>query len=73
MEERIFRELKKNEIRVIKPTLIELKAEEGWLITDADKSLKTETEVVYLPNEKYISDYCCVNKVEEPLEPIEEI
>ena len=64
MEERIFRELKKSEIRVIKPTLIELKAEEGWLITDADKSLKTETEVVYLPSEKYISDYCCV-KIQE--------
>lgn len=59
MEERIFRELKKSEIRIIKPTLIELKAEEGWLITDSDKSLKTETEVIYLPSEKYISDYCC--------------
>lgn len=64
MEERIFRELKKSEIRVIKPTLIELKAEEGWLITDADKSFKTETEVVYLPNEKYIKDYSCV-KIQE--------
>ena len=46
MEDRIFRALKKSEIRVIKPTLIELKSEEGWLITDADKSLKTETGVV---------------------------
>lgn len=64
MEERIFRELKKSEIRVIKPTLIELKAEKGWLITDTDKSLKTETEVVDLPSEKYISDYCCV-KIQE--------
>jgi hypothetical protein len=67
MEERIFRELKKSEIRVIKPTLIELKAEEGWLITDVDKSLKTETGVVYLPSEKYISDYCCISKLENIL------
>lgn len=66
--ERVFREIKDSEIRVIKPNMIELKAEEGWVITDADKSFKTETPVVYLPSEQYIKDYICANYVEpEPL------
>ena len=72
--ERIFRELKDTEIRVIKPNMIELKAEEGWVVTDADKSFKTETPLVYLPDEKYIKDYICVNYIEpEVVEPINEI
>ena len=75
--ERVFREIKDTEIRVVSPTMIELKAEEDWVITDADKSFKTETPLVYLPDEKYIKDYICVNYIEpepEPLieEPIEE-
>lgn len=72
--ERVFRELKESEIRIIKPTLIELKAEEGWVVTDVDKSFKTETPLVCLPDEKYIKDYICVNYIEpEVVEPIEEI
>ena len=72
--ERIFRELKETEIRVVSPTMIELKAEEGWIITDADKSFKTETTLVYLPNEKYIKDYICANYIEPEPEPlIEEV
>lgn len=74
--ERIFRELKDTEIRVVSPTMIELKAEEGWVITDADKSFKTETTLVYLPDEKYIKDYICANyiepEVEEPTDEIQE-
>lgn len=62
--ERIFRELKDTEIRVVSPTMIELKAEEDWVITDADKSFKTETNLVYLPDEKYIKDYICANYIE---------
>lgn len=72
--ERIFREIKDTEIRVIKPNMIELKAEEGWMLTDADKSFKTETPLVYLPDEKYIKDYICVNYIEPEPEPlIEEV
>lgn len=67
--ERIFRELKETEIRVVSPTMIELKAEEGWVITDADKSFNTETPLVYLPDKKYIKDYICVNYIE----PTEEV
>lgn len=74
--ERIFRKLKETEIRVASPTMIELKAEEGWIITDADKSFKTETTLVYLPDEKYIKDYICANyiepEVEEPTDEIQE-
>lgn len=72
--ERVFREIKDTEIHVIKPNMIELKAEEGWVITDVDKSFKTETPLVYLPDEKYIKDYICVNYIEpEVVEPIDEI
>lgn len=72
--ERVFRAIKDTEIRVVSPTMIELKAEEGWVITDADKSFKTETPLVYLPDEKYIKDYICVNYIEpEVVEPIDEI
>lgn len=67
--ERIFREIKDTEIRVIKPNMIELKAEEGWVITDVDKSFKTETPLVYLPDQKYIKDYICVNYIEPEVEP----
>lgn len=74
--ERIFRELKDTEIRVVSSTMIELKAEEGWVITDTDKSFKTETPLVYLPDEKYIKDYICANyiepEVEEPTDEIQE-
>lgn len=71
--ERVFREIKDTEIRVVSPTMIELKAEEGWVITDADKSFKTETPLVYLPDEKYIKDYICANYIEPEIEePIEE-
>lgn len=67
--ERIFREIKDTEIRVIKPNMIELKSEEGWVFTDADKSFKTETTLMYLPDEKYIKDYICANYIEqEPLQ-----
>lgn len=70
--ERIFRELKDTEIRVVSPTMIELKAEEGWVITDADKSFKTETPLVCLPDEKYIKDYICANYIEPEPEPLPE-
>lgn len=68
--ERVFRELKDTEIRVIKSNMIELKAEEGWVVTDADKSFKTETPLVYLPDEKYIKDYICANYIEPESEPL---
>ena len=70
--ERVFREIKDTEIRVVSPTMIELKAEEGWVITDADKSFKTETPLVYLPDEKYIKDYICANHIEPEPEPLPE-
>lgn len=60
----MFRNLKDNEIRIVTPTLIELHAEEGWII--AEKSDLTKiTEFVYLPNEKYINDYVCVEYKDE--------
>lgn len=65
--ERIFRELKDSEIRVVKPTMIELKSEDGWLITESDKSLQTETTLVCLPNIDLVANYCCVNKIEEEI------
>ncbi len=68
MEERIFRDIKQSEIRVIKSNMVELKAEEGWLITEKDKSLKTQAEMVYLPNLDLIENYCCVNKLEEEIQ-----
>jgi hypothetical protein len=70
--ERVFREIKDTEIRVISSTCIELKAEEGWVITDADKSFKTETTLVCLPDEKYIKDYICANYIEPEPEPLPE-
>ncbi len=66
--ERVFREIKDTEIRVISQKCIELKAEDGWVITEADKSLSTETSTVYLPSEQYIKEYICVNYIEpEPI------
>lgn len=71
--ERVFRNIKDSEIRVIKPNMIELKAEDGWAFTEADKSLKTETTLMYLPSEQYIKDYICVDYTEPEIEePIEE-
>lgn len=72
--ERVFREIKDTEIRVISPTCIELKAEEGWAFTEAGKSIKTENTLMYLPDEKYIKDYICVDYTEsQTVIPIEEI
>ena len=62
--ERVFREIKETEIRGVSPTMIELKAEEGWVFTEADQSFKTETPLIYLPDKKYIKDYICVNYIE---------
>lgn len=75
MMERVFREIKDTEIRMVSPTMIELKAEEGWVFTEADQSFKTETPLIYLPDKKYIKDYICATSIEpEPIEePIEVI
>ena len=70
--ERVFREIKDTEIRVIKPNMIELKAEEGWAFTEADRSIKTENTLMYLPDEKYIKDYICVDYTEPEVEPLPE-
>lgn len=69
--ERFFRDLKDSELRIVNPNFVELKAEDGWVITEADKSLQTEAAVIYLPNEKYIKDYICVNYIEPEIEDID--
>jgi hypothetical protein len=42
------------------------------VITDVDKSFKTETPLVYLPDEKYIKNYICANYIEPEPEPLPE-
>lgn len=69
--ERFFRDLKDSELRIVNPNFVELKAEDGWVITEADQSLQTEAAVIYLPNEKYIKDYICVNYIEPEIEDID--
>lgn len=69
--ERFFRDLKTSEVRIVSPNFVELKAEDGWVITEADKSLQTESVVIYLPNEKYIKNYICVNCIEPEIEDID--
>ena len=68
--ERVFREIKDTEIRVISPSCIELKSEEGWAFTEADRSIKMENTLMYLPDEKYIKDYICVDYTEPEPEPL---
>lgn len=69
--ERFFRDLKASEVRIVSPNFVELKAEDGWVITEANKSLQTESAVIYLPNKKYIKDYICVNYIEPEIEDID--